>query len=97
MGFSGNLTVGEILEQVVHADRLLAEEWQTRLHRSDGKSSKLDLVRNIVFMGMGEVRGRILLSDLVAQSLVCFSLSLLGIFVLSLWITTTMSWRHVGP
>jgi adenine C2-methylase RlmN of 23S rRNA A2503 and tRNA A37 len=57
MGFSGNLTVGEILEQVVHADRLLAEEWQTRRHQDHGKSSKLDLVRNIVFMGMGEVRG----------------------------------------
>jgi adenine C2-methylase RlmN of 23S rRNA A2503 and tRNA A37 len=56
MGFSGNLTVGEILEQVVHADQLLAEEWQLRRQQyDDGNSSKLDLVRNIVFMGMGEV------------------------------------------
>ena len=58
MGFSGNLTVGEILEQVVHADRLLAEEWKTRSLAGDSCSGKLDLVRNIVFMGMGEVRSR---------------------------------------
>jgi hypothetical protein len=28
MGLSGNLSTGEILEQIVHADRLLAREWQ---------------------------------------------------------------------
>ena len=68
MGLSGNLTTGEILEQVVHADRILADEWRER-HWSRQENStpnaassnnnkndelKLDLVRNIVFMGMGE-------------------------------------------
>ena len=50
MGLSGNLTTSEILEQLVHADAILAEEYQ---HRED-KSKKIDLVRNIVFMGMGK-------------------------------------------
>jgi sorting nexin-8 len=55
------LTTGEILEQVVHADRILAKEWQERQKenvQSNSRGSKnelkLDLVRNIVFMGMGE-------------------------------------------
>lgn len=30
MGLSGNLTCGEILEQIVHADRWLAQEWQQK-------------------------------------------------------------------
>ncbi|EED91285.1 hypothetical protein THAPSDRAFT_34735, partial [Thalassiosira pseudonana CCMP1335] len=38
MGIRGNLTSGEILEQLVHASRILA----------------FDLIRNVVFMGMGE-------------------------------------------
>lgn len=50
MGLSGNLTTGEILEQLVHADGILGEEYQALAD----KSKKLDLVRNIVFMGMGE-------------------------------------------
>jgi adenine C2-methylase RlmN of 23S rRNA A2503 and tRNA A37 len=49
MGWSGNLTTGEILEQIVHADRILAEEWS--IH----KTPRLELVRNVVFMGMGYV------------------------------------------
>lgn len=79
MGLSGNLTAGEILEQMVHANRILAEEWLDERRRrqqqqqreldeeckeaggadhkkKNGKQSdsKLDLVRNVVFMGMGE-------------------------------------------
>jgi hypothetical protein len=50
MGWSGNLTTGEILEQIVHADRILADEWN--IH----KTPRLELVRNVVFMGMGYVR-----------------------------------------
>lgn len=84
MGFSGNLTVGEILEQVVHADRLLAEEWQTRRHLpvDQETSSKLDLVRNIVFMGMGEVCERFTSCGLIAKSVKSFSLSRTWIAVL---------------
>ena len=48
MGLSGNLTTGEILEQIVHADRILAQEW--RPEKENAKN--LDLVRNVVFMGM---------------------------------------------
>jgi adenine C2-methylase RlmN of 23S rRNA A2503 and tRNA A37 len=57
MGLSGNLTSGEILEQIVHADRILAQEWEDIKNKADGtrKIPKLDLVRNVVFMGMGEV------------------------------------------
>jgi len=72
MGLSGNLTTGEILEQLVHADRLLAEESQahpigeslndyerdsaTKNGFKNGKrrDKKLESVRNVVFMGMGE-------------------------------------------
>jgi hypothetical protein len=46
MGKVGNLGVAEILEQVVHANRIL--------HNEPGRPS----VRNIVFMGMGEVGSR---------------------------------------
>ena len=58
MGLSGNMTTGEILEQVVHADRVLADEYKTlqrNNHLDDGPLPKISLVRNIVFMGMGEV------------------------------------------
>ena len=50
MGIRGNLTTGEILEQMVHANRILAEEWKE--NRPVAKN--LDVVRNVVFMGMGE-------------------------------------------
>jgi adenine C2-methylase RlmN of 23S rRNA A2503 and tRNA A37 len=52
MGLSGNLTAGEILEQLVHADHILAEEYMARGPDQTGK--KIYLVRNVVFMGMGE-------------------------------------------
>jgi sorting nexin-8 len=48
MGFLGNLTAGEILEQMVHANRILAKEWK------ENKDPKEYVVRNVVFMGMGE-------------------------------------------
>mmetsp|Transcript_2985 Transcript_2985/g.7047 ORF Transcript_2985/g.7047 Transcript_2985/m.7047 type:complete len:600 (+) Transcript_2985:151-1950(+) len=71
MGLSGNLTSGEILEQLVHADRLLGEESAKHDEESKDdeendssidnakndnrkKSKKLESVRNVVFMGMGE-------------------------------------------
>lgn len=72
MGLSGNLTTGEILEQLVHADRILADEWLEQQKEqqqenkdpshddtegiSDNNSNKksINLVRNVVFMGMGE-------------------------------------------
>jgi adenine C2-methylase RlmN of 23S rRNA A2503 and tRNA A37 len=85
MGLSGSLTTGEILEQIVHADRILAREWrernvlnvlpeQVQAQKRDKNGSSinttvavgkenntgslddgsLDLVRNVVFMGMGE-------------------------------------------
>lgn len=50
MGLFGNLTAAEILEQMIHANIILAEEFELR----EDKSRKLDLVRNVVFMGMGE-------------------------------------------
>lgn len=53
MGLNGNLTTGEILEQIVHADRILAEEWRERQEK-ENVELKLDLVRNVVFMGQGE-------------------------------------------
>lgn len=66
MGLSGNLTVGEILEQLVWADRILLEESLSRQRskndNADGdgvnnrnkKENKIESVRNVVFMGMGE-------------------------------------------
>lgn len=48
MGIRGNLTAGEILEQMVHAHRFLANEWK------ETKEAKQHIVRNVVFMGMGE-------------------------------------------
>ena len=53
MGLSGNLTSGEILEQLVHADQILADEYMTKSDQERG-NKKIDLVRNVVFMGMGE-------------------------------------------
>ncbi|KAL7548533.1 hypothetical protein ACHAWF_011818 [Thalassiosira exigua] len=41
MGIRGDLSSGEILEQLVHGSRILASEGS-------------DLIRNVVFMGMGE-------------------------------------------
>jgi adenine C2-methylase RlmN of 23S rRNA A2503 and tRNA A37 len=52
MGLSGNLTTGEILEQLVHADHILAEEYT--VNESNPTDKKINLVRNVVFMGMGE-------------------------------------------
>jgi len=71
MGLSGSLTTGEILEQLVHADRLLAEECSARSEESENdeendsainnskkndkkKEKRIESVRNVVFMGMGE-------------------------------------------
>ena len=51
MGLSGNLTTGEILEQLVHAGHILREEYTGEVQQ---KGKKIDLVRNVVFMGMGE-------------------------------------------
>ena len=64
MGLSGNLSMGEILEQIIHADRILADEWNDRIKQqldlsmatNASQLPKLDLIRNVVFMGMGEVR-----------------------------------------
>ena len=66
MGLTGNLSMGEILEQIIHADRILADEWNDRIKRqldlntttNENNLPKLDLIRNVVFMGMGEVRQR---------------------------------------
>lgn len=66
MGLSGNLSTGEILEQLVHADRLLAEECLVCIEESKHdeeddtinsnviEKKRLESVRNVVFMGMGE-------------------------------------------
>lgn len=53
MGIRGDLTTGEILEQIVHAGRVLAQEYLDRL-KENHVNAKHDLVRNVVFMGMGE-------------------------------------------
>ncbi|KAI2503985.1 hypothetical protein MHU86_10482 [Fragilaria crotonensis] len=54
MGIRGNLSAAEILEQVVHANRILATEMKENNLVNDERRKKLELVRNIVFMGMGE-------------------------------------------
>ena len=65
MGLFGNLTAGEILEQIVHADKILAMEQQQRALASSNdenaceptnplQSSGHAFVRNVVFMGMGK-------------------------------------------
>lgn len=47
MGLFGNLTMAEILEQMIHANLILADEYENL----EDKTKKLDLVRNVVFMG----------------------------------------------
>jgi adenine C2-methylase RlmN of 23S rRNA A2503 and tRNA A37 len=70
MGWSGQLSTGEILEQIIHAERFLLESYHnnTRIATNDKEAlgatknsqkqhnlqSALTRVRNIVFMGMGE-------------------------------------------
>ena len=62
MGIRGNLSSGEILEQLVHASKILAEESRDDMMTEEGtdgkkrqkKQKRMDLIRNIVFMGMGE-------------------------------------------
>jgi adenine C2-methylase RlmN of 23S rRNA A2503 and tRNA A37 len=76
MGIRGNLSSGEILEQLVHGSRILASSSSsssssstmetpddgrlgtdvvTVAENGDGKQKRpLDLIRNVVFMGMGE-------------------------------------------
>jgi adenine C2-methylase RlmN of 23S rRNA A2503 and tRNA A37 len=70
MGLTGNLSYTEVLEQVIHAEIILAQEALERrtLQSSvseeensgnrktkNNQSKDLDIVRNIVFMGMGFV------------------------------------------
>jgi len=56
MGIKGNLNAGEILEQMVLAGRILAAEDEARENEelSNLSPKKLSLIRNVVFMGMGE-------------------------------------------
>ncbi|KAL7496822.1 hypothetical protein ACHAWT_007111 [Skeletonema menzelii] len=62
MGIRGNLSSGEILEQLVHASKILADESRDGMMAEEGtddkkrqkKQKRMDLIRNIVFMGMGE-------------------------------------------
>lgn len=51
MGIRGNLTSGEILEQLVHGSRMLASNVELG---ETCKGKRLDIIRNVVFMGMGE-------------------------------------------
>lgn len=57
MGLFGNLTTAEILEQMIHANNILAKEYKN----FDGSAKKLDLVRNVVFMGKHPVAGAVIL------------------------------------
>jgi adenine C2-methylase RlmN of 23S rRNA A2503 and tRNA A37 len=69
MGIRGNLCTGEILEQLVHADKVLMEELcaveaeaetetetetEGRSKQNQKTDQNLAFVRNIVYMGMGE-------------------------------------------
>lgn len=63
MGIRGNLCTGEILEQLVHAGRVLMEELvvdpEEQIVSANGSKQKkkdqsLAHVRNVVYMGMGE-------------------------------------------
>lgn len=55
MGIRGNLTSGEILEQLVHANAILAKEAAAQnVLQDEQKRDKHAFVKNIVFMGMGE-------------------------------------------
>ncbi len=62
MGIRGDLCTGEILEQLVHAGRILTQEaldannYRNVIVTADGSEKKksevsLDFVRNVVFMG----------------------------------------------
>jgi len=59
MGIRGNLSSGEILEQLVHATRILANESRDISMAEEGmpnkkrqkKQKRMDIIRNIVFMG----------------------------------------------
>jgi sorting nexin-8 len=80
MGLSGNLTTGEILEQLVHADHILAEEYMAKTE-PERAEKKIDLVRNVVFMGMGEPLD---VSTIVVEGTPCFVLHLVLIFLINL-------------
>eukprot|EP00566_Odontella_aurita_P036032 CAMPEP_0113552870 /NCGR_PEP_ID=MMETSP0015_2-20120614/15303_1 /TAXON_ID=2838 /ORGANISM="Odontella" /LENGTH=571 /DNA_ID=CAMNT_0000453887 /DNA_START=34 /DNA_END=1746 /DNA_ORIENTATION=- /assembly_acc=CAM_ASM_000160 len=60
MGIRGNLSSGEILEQLVHAGRILADDVANDDGEAENSKQRArmkhnhDLVRNVVFMGMGE-------------------------------------------
>ena len=54
MGIRGNLTSGEILEQIVHAEKILQKEASQKDEKAGNKNNKFEGVRNVVFMGMGE-------------------------------------------
>ena len=62
MGIRGHLSSGEILEQLVHASKILSEESRDDMmteeegtdRKRQKKQKRMDLIRNIVFMGMGE-------------------------------------------
>mmetsp|Transcript_11015 Transcript_11015/g.19225 ORF Transcript_11015/g.19225 Transcript_11015/m.19225 type:complete len:543 (-) Transcript_11015:522-2150(-) len=60
MGIRGNLSSGEILEQLVHGSRILMEDANMEQEEPAGqldkkqKNKRHDLIRNVVFMGMGE-------------------------------------------
>jgi hypothetical protein len=55
MGLSGNLSTGEILEQIVHADRLLAQEWQQQVSRQSvpSNSTEIDNAENVDLSNIG--------------------------------------------
>ena len=55
MGIRGNLCSGEILEQLVHASLVLLQDDTTNHNSCTGNNNaQQKLIRNIVFMGMGE-------------------------------------------
>lgn len=66
MGLTGSLGAGEILEQVVHANRILADEWEASNKQGHA------LVNNVVFMGM--VRVLVARMALAKHSQQCFVL-----------------------
>ena len=62
MGIRGNLCAGEILEQLVHGSRILAEENGNENDDDDdgnnqhcGKKKRMDMIRNVVFMGKSDI------------------------------------------
>ena len=60
MGIRGNLCSGEILEQLVHGSRVLLQddtdesEKKQRSSKGNNNNNKVMMIRNVVFMGMGE-------------------------------------------